>query len=413
MTASGELKNEALESSGVPLSGYRWVMAAGMVMSNWAMVIPALSFGILLPEIRQTFPMSDTQAGWLSSSVRIGNIVLILSSVFIFARLNPLRLFSATVLAGAVLTFVMASAVNFWIFAIARFAFGASASARTPARPLLTQQWFPLREIPKVQGLVFGLSGLAEFLALSMTPFLLSATGSWRAVLYIYGGVGSVIFIAWTLSARERITPDYIEKSKAPKNFSIGSVWRYRDLWYLGLGAFGVGFGWFVFSTFWPTYMHDTHGIPLKRTGAVIGTFSLAQVPAGLLMGLLAAKVRDRRPILVACGLGMAGALIGLTLVTQTWALVLLCLLGGSCWCFMPILLSIPYEIPGIDLSNVSAGIALVTTIHLAGGIVGPVAAGALSDGVDSLFAALIVSACMPVVLALACLPVRPYRRAV
>ena len=413
MSSQAELKNEALESSGAPLSSYRWVIAAGVVISNWSLVIPSLSFGILLPEIRTSFPMTDTQAGWLSSSARIGNVLLAIASVFIFARTNPLKLLRTTIFLGAGFTFMMAAAMNFWMMAVARLAFGASFSARTPSRPLLSQQWFPLREIPVLNGIVIGLTSLAEFFALAATPFILAWVGNWRTTLSIYGAFVSAVFLAWMVLGKERITPDYLKKAAAPNKFGVRGVWRYKQLWFMGFGGFAAAFGWWAFATFWPTYMRDAHGIPLKESGVLFGLISLAQAPASIVAGVIAMRVKDRRPILVACGIGMTGSLIGMTLVTETWALALLGIVGGVSWCYMPIMFSMPYEIPGIDLMSVSAGTALMTTILTTGAIIGPIAAGSISDTTHSLFIALIVCGCVPILMALFSLPVRPYRRPV
>lgn len=412
MSQNATLRNEALESSGAPVSGYRWVIATGFVLSNWFLILPSLSFGILLPAIRDSFPLSDTQAGWLSSSARIGSVILTFLSVVFFTRLNPLKLFTSTLLLGTAFTFMMASAVNFWLFAIARCAFGASFSARTPSRPLLGQQWFPLKEIPILQGFTIGLTGIAEFFTLAATPIILSATGSWRTTLFIYGGYGALVFFLWLFFGKERITPDYLEKAKAPKGLSLGGVWRHKELWLVGIGGFAASFGWWAFSTFWPTYVQDAHDIHLKRSGLLFGVLSLSQVPASLVMGVLVTRMRDRRPVFIACGLGMTGALIGMALVTQTWALVLLAIGGGLSWCFMPIMFSMPYEIPGIDLNSVSAGSALLTILLTLGGITGPIVAGAISDHTGSLFIALIASACAPIAFCFLILPVRPFRRA-
>ena len=185
MAATG---GNAETADGGALSSYRWVIVTGMVLNSWAMTLPALSFGLLLPEIRDEFGLSLSQGGWLGSSVRVGNILVTLPAGFLLSRFRPLKVVIASLVAGTVLTLMHGLATGFAVFLIARIAFGVSFSVRNPTRAMLIQQWFPLREIALAQGIIIGLLGVAEFAAVYGTPLILEATGNWRFAYYVFAG---------------------------------------------------------------------------------------------------------------------------------------------------------------------------------------------------------------------------------
>ena len=51
----------ATTAAGLPVIPYRWVVLFSLCAANWAMTLPTLSLGLLLPEIDKTFGINDTQ----------------------------------------------------------------------------------------------------------------------------------------------------------------------------------------------------------------------------------------------------------------------------------------------------------------------------------------------------------------
>ena len=387
--------------AGGTITPYRWVIAAGLVTTNWAMSLPFISLGLLLPAIRDSFGLSDTEAGWLGSSLVIGTTISALPAALVLSRYNARWLSVIAVGLGAALTFAHGAAPFFAVLLLARVALGLSYSVRNTARAMLVSLWFPLREIPMVNGITVGLIGVSEFLALILTPIILDATGSWRTTYFIYAAFAAVIFLLWLTLSRDRYPEN--DQQRQPANWStIKSVLRHRQLWVAGFGLMGAMYGWTAFATFWPTYMLDTNEISLKRTGLFFGLNSAASIPATIFLGFYASKVRNRQALLVVCGLGMAATFAGMVLTTSTWALVLLSIASGFTWGFLPIIQTLPYEIRGVNQQELALNASLLWTFLFAGGILGPITVGLVSDISGSLFGALMVAAIAPVTLAFA-----------
>ena len=375
-------------AGGGTLSSYRWVMIAGLVLTVWAMTLPVLSFGLLLPEIREEFSLSLSQSGWLGSSVQVGNLVVTLPAGFLLTRFRPLKVVIVSLIAGTVLTLLHGLATGFVFFLLARIAFGISFSIRQPARAMLIQQWFPLREVPLAQGIIIGLIGIAEFAALYGTPLILEATGNWRAAYYIFTVFAAFTALYWIVLGRERDLPPPESRGPAPPPRAILG---HPILWIAGLGAFCATFNWISLATFWPTFMLEDNGVARTTSGLLFGFGSLVTIPVAIGIGWLGPRIRARRALFMVSGLVMTLSCVGLLYTTDIWVLVLLMIGFGVSWGYIPLILALPFEIPRISQREIALASALLTMLFLAGGIAGPVVVGTMSDVTGSMRTALLV----------------------
>ena len=376
-------------AGGGALSSYRWVIIAGMVLTVWAMTLPVLSFGLLLPEIREEFSLSLSQSGWLGSSVQVGNLLVTLPAGFLLTRFRPLKVVIASLVAGTVLTLLHGLATGFVFFLLARIAFGISFSIRQPARAMLIQQWFPLREVPLAQGIIIGLIGIAEFAALYGTPLILEATGNWRAAYYIFTVFAAFTALYWIVLGRERDLPPPESRGPAPPPRAILG---HPILWIAGVGAFCATFNWISLATFWPTFMLEDNGVARTTSGFLFGFGSLVTIPMAVGIGWLGPRIRARRALFMVSGLVMTLSCVGLLYATNFWVLLPLMVGFGVSWGYIPLILALPFEIPRISQREIALASALLTMLFLAGGIAGPVVVGTVSDLTGSMRTALLVA---------------------
>jgi len=120
---------------------------------------------------------------------------------------------------------------------------------------------------------------------------------------------------------------------------------------------------------------------------------------ASLVVGWLADSDSRRRAIVVACGGVMAAGSLGLLATSQVPWLVLSAALAGAAWGVVPIVQSVPYQIPGIKPRETAWAASFVSTVFMAGGAMGPFIAGALYQVSGSLQLALVVCALAPLSL--------------
>ncbi|MSQ24865.1 MAG: MFS transporter [Dehalococcoidia bacterium] len=390
--------------SGAPLSSYRWVVLAAVVINNSAFTLVALSFGLLLPAIRDSLHLSETQAGWLGASLGLGFVATTIPVSVLMGKSHPVRLFGFSIIVGAAATAAQGAARSFWIFFLARLMVGLTSSMRGPARPMLTQQWHPRREISLASGLIVGLGGIAEAAALVVTPWILNATGSWRTTCYLYAAFGLATVVLWFTLVRQHTTPAFSQQVHTKARPSIPSLFRYRQILVLGTGAMTMTFGFTVSRTFWPTYMLEAHGLPLTHSGLILGVTAIVLIPSSVVQGYLGSRYGMRRIPLAFSGAAMVAGSVGMMLTGSLPLLVLCSVTQGLAWGFMAVAISYPYDLPGIDTLEVAVAVSAVVTIFMLGTIIGPVIAGAIADATGSLYIALMVSAVVPVGMCFAAL---------
>ena len=390
--------------SGAPISPYRWVIIGAVIINNSAFSLVALSFGLLLPAVRESLHLSETQAGWLGASLGIGFVTTTIPVSVLMGKAHPVRLFGISIVVGAAATAAQGAARSFWIFLLARLIFGLTSSMRGPARPMLTQQWHPRREISLASGMIVGLGGIAEAAALVLTPWILNATGSWRTTFYIFAAFSLGTVALWFAVARQHTTPGFATQVRTQTRPSIPSLFRYRQILVLGAGAMTMTFAFTVSRTFWPTYMLDAHSLSLTHSGWILGLASLILIPSSVVQGYLGSRYGMRRLPLALSGVAMAAGSVGMMLTGSLPLLVLCSSAQGLAWGFIAVAISYPYDLPGIGTLEVAVAVSAVVTIFMIGTIAGPVIAGAVADATGSLFIPLLASSIVPVGMCLAAL---------
>ena len=249
-------------------SSYRFLILAFLGLANTLHVIMTLSLGILLPSISDDLGLSPAEQGWLGSSASLGSLVFALPFSLWLSRFNAKTVLMGALFLGTAFIFVQGWAPIFAVLILGRLAFGIALTARQPARAILTGQWFRPREIVVVNGIINSTYGLAALIGLLLTPFLLLwLDDSWRATLTVYAIASLVIAVAWAFTGKER-KPGGPRRSEQPVGGSpLRGLFRYRQLWYMGIGMFGIVTMESGLVTFWPTLMLDTYDIPSQPQG--------------------------------------------------------------------------------------------------------------------------------------------------
>jgi len=348
------------------------------------------TLGILLPAISADLDLSPSQQGLLGSASHWGNIALAIPLSWATSRLSPKWLTAATLLVATGCLFLQSWAPVFIVLLAGRLMFGISNIAQMPARALLTRQWFPPREVIYLNGLSNVLFGLVVGGGLVLAPVILDLTnGDWRATLRIFGLYFAGITLLWTLVGRERINvadQDVVaEKGLDVVKGALG----HRDLWIGGLGFAGATMSFGAFLAFYPTLMLEEFDISLRLSGAILALGVVVGGIGGIGIAWAASTHGREGNYLQVLGILMIGTNLGMVLTGSVPALFVLSFFNGVAWAFFPILVTIPFHLPGIRPRELAVAFAFTMMMTSVGTSLGPLFTGYLQEGLDDLKMAL------------------------
>ena len=371
-------------------SRYRWTVMVVWLFSSVSSFMVLNTLGILLPAISADLDLSPSQQGLLGSASHWGNIALAIPLSWATSRLSPKWLTAATLLMATGCLFLQSWAPVFIVLLAGRLLFGISNIAQMPARALLTRQWFPPREVIYLNGLSNVLFGLVVGGGLVLAPVILDLTnGDWRATLRIFGLYFAGITLLWTLVGRER-TNVADQDVVAEKGLDVvkGAL-GHRDLWIGGLGFAGATMSFGAFLAFYPTLMLEEFDISLRLSGVILALGVVVGGIGGIGIAWAASTHGREGNYLQVLGILMIGTNLGMVLTGSVPALFVLSFFNGVAWAFFPILVTVPFHLPGIRPRELAVAFAFTMMMTSVGTSLGPLFTGYLQEGLDDLKMAL------------------------
>ena len=371
-------------------SRYRWTVMVVWLFSSVSSFMVLNTLGILLPAISADLDLSPSQQGLLGSASHWGNIALAIPLSWATSRLSPKWLTAATLLVATGCLFLQSWAPVFIVLLAGRLMFGISNIAQMPARALLTRQWFPPREVIYLNGLSNVLFGLVVGGGLVLAPVILDLTnGDWRATLRVFGLYFAGITLLWTLVGRER-TNVADQDVVAEKGLDVlkGAL-GHRDLWIGGLGFAGATMSFGAFLAFYPTLMLEEFDISLRLSGMILALGVVVGGIGGIGIAWAASTHGREGNYLQVLGILMICTNLGMVLTGSVPALFVLSFFNGVAWAFFPILVTIPFHLPGIRPRELAVAFAFTMMSTSVGTSLGPLFTGYLQEGLDDLKMAL------------------------
>ena len=367
-------------------SRYRWTVIGVWLFSSVSSFMVLNTLGILLPAISADLDLSPSRQGLLGSASHWGNIALAIPLSWATSRLSPKWLTAATLTMATGCLFLQSFAPVFFVLLVGRLLFGISNIAQMPARVLLTRQWFPPKEVILVNGLSNVLFGLVVGGGLVAAPVVLDLTdGDWRITLRVFGLYFAGITVLWTILGRER-TNQADQDVVMPQGLDVvkGAL-GHRDLWIGGLGFVGSTLSFGAFLAFYPTLMLEEFGISLRLTGGILALGVVVGGIGGMAIAWAASTSGRQGAFLQVLGVLMIGTNVGMVLTGSVPALFVLSFFNGVAWAFFPILVTVPFHLPGIRPRELAVAFAFTMMMTSVGTSLGPLITGFLQEALDDL----------------------------
>jgi MFS family permease len=375
-----------------PVSRYRWFVVGVFFCFMLLHQSDRLLIGSLTQPIMDTFHISRTAMGAISSGALIVAAIMTPIWGYLYDRFARSKLLALASFVWGATTWLNAIAPTFRSFLLTRSTTGIDDSSY-PGLYSLISDYFP----PRVRGRIFGILELTMplgFLFGMVLAMMLRDVIGWRGVFYITGTLGvilaAVIFFGVREAPRGQSEPELAEiEHISVYRFNwqtVLALFRKQSLLLLFVqGFFGV-FPWTVITFWFFNYLETERGYsgtPLLVTMALAVIVLALGYPFGGLLGDLLFRRTPRGRLIVST----IGVLVGAVLLTITMNvpmqsqglfLVMLCLTAIFIPIAAPNVISTVYDITLPEVR--STALAVQVLIESAGAVLAPTMAGFIAD---------------------------------
>ena len=362
-------------------SSYRYVIAGLTICAHLA---AGLSFAVvspILPLITEDHGVTHTSAGLLVGVVTLVQAIFGVPAGILVGRVGIKRTYAAAwLLMGAGVLMVFSP--GFAVVVVLRLLYGLGMGIIFPATGPVIMQWFRPSEMSVVTSMNVVAMSVGMVVSVSTAAPLASVIG-WENILAVYGAVALAGAGAWMLWGK--VEGGAAASVPALTWKEIKAVLRSPVVLLLG-AADAACFSQYVALAAWlPTFYHETRDMSLTEAGFITSLLPFAGIFAVLLGGYLPMKIGPRKLFLIVPGaMAAVGGLGSFLFDARSITYLAVIILGVGSWMYVPSLLTLPTEFPGMTPQRVAIVWGWITTAAGAGTFISPLAVGALKDGTGS-----------------------------
>jgi len=288
-------------------------------------------------KIRQEFGINATAIGALGSAWALTYGIAQLPSGYLLDRIGPKVLVGVAMILWSVCQAAGGIAVSYIQLMLSRVGLGLTEAPCFPSATRSVSDWFDVKD----RGTPSGVYTSGAYIGPTLAPPILTGlmlAFSWRVMFIVMGMAGILAASLWFLIYRDPRTQalstqdeEYLRRNREA-NLSVSfrqwaSLFRFRAMWVLMLGAFCTGYITWMYQTWLPAYLEMQQHISIAKTGflasvplicAFFGALSGGYASDRLLsrgMGLIASR---RLPLIL--GLLGSAAFTGLAAVATSAA---------------------------------------------------------------------------------------------
>jgi len=363
-------------------SRYPWYMLAlSGLTATLAVAAPSMAMPVLFAEIAEDLRLSLIQVGAVWGIASFAGLFASLAGGMIVDRFGTKRtLVTACLLLGVTgASRGLANGLATMTFTV--FLNGLVAAAIPINLHKVCTMWFSGRRRGSAHAAVSGGMALGFMIGSLISATVLSPwLGSWRHVLFLYGGIGVLMSLPWALTRvapreRARLT----EGSKGPSiRRTLSHVVRLRDVWVLGVALLGVGGAVQGLLGYLPLYLRGIEWSAARADASLAG-FHAVSLLAVFPLAMLSDRIGSRRRLLVAATLMIATGIGLLSIVDGAiiWFAVLMT--GAVRDGFMAVFMATTTEVDGVGAEYAGTAIGLAMTLSRVGGLIAPPLGNALA----------------------------------
>lgn len=228
-------------------------------------------------KIREEFGINATAIGALGSAWALTYGFAQLPSGYLLDRIGPKVLVGVTMIVWSLFQALGGITSSYFQLMLSRIGLGATEAPCFPSATRSVSDWFDVKD----RGAPSGLYTSGAYIGPTIAPPILTTimlAWDWRVMFIVMGLAGVVAAGLWFLIYRDprvqALSPQdeaYLRPNREAKaSVSVrewSSLFRFRAMWALMLGAFCTGYITWMYQTWLPAYLEMQQHISIAKTG--------------------------------------------------------------------------------------------------------------------------------------------------
>jgi ACS family glucarate transporter-like MFS transporter len=238
------------------------------------------------PAIRQELGLGTVQIGWMFSVFTFAYAFFEIPSGWLADVMGPRRMMTRIVVWWSAFTAATGLSWSFPVLLGTRFLFGVGEAGAFPTISRSFSRWFPKREVGNAHGVLFMGTRFGGALAPPLVVAIMAAAG-WRVSFFMFGTLGVIWSVFWWKWYRDdpRGHPDTTREELETILEGIGPEHETSTHWREFLNAnflliclmyFCVGYAFYFYLTWLPTYLKEGRGFSTEQAGLLSGLILFA-----------------------------------------------------------------------------------------------------------------------------------------
>lgn len=329
----------------------RFLVYAGIFVMMALCYVDRINLSVAAKSIAASYGLSPVQLGFVFSSFLWTYLVCLVPLGMAVDRWGARSVTAGSLFIWSVAGVLTGVSTTYPGLFASRLALGVGEAASYPAGGRVIRESAPQGE----RGIAAAILNSGAYAGLAVgapvVGWLVSEVG-WRESFYVTGAVGIVLSAIWYavyrapeqarwLSAAERtyiVAGRGTDAPRATGGPAIGALLRSPSMWGVALTQGCAGYTLYLFMTWLPTYLADTRGLDVMKSGAFSAVPYAAAVPLGLLLGMISDRFLRRtgtssgeRRRLIAGALLVSSVILLTPLVTNIWLILTLFSISLTC----------------------------------------------------------------------------------
>ncbi|MFC7876866.1 MFS transporter [Isoptericola sp. NPDC057391] len=279
----------------------RWAVIGLAAGASCLAIMDTAILGVAMPTISTDLGLDAAQTGILFSGFALSMAVFQLPAGVMVDKYGARRMLGFGALLWSLATAAAGMAKGLSTLIVSRILLGLGQAPQQQACVKVVSEWMPLRERALASGLYDTGGAVGSALAFPLAAALIALSG-WRSAFVVCGGLGIIWALVWLqfyrkpqdhprIGAAELAMLENDDARNRPDEpaVALAAFFTQRKVWGLILAFLTRGFSMAFFLTWLPTYLVDTYGFSLLKTG----TLSALPIVAGVIGNLVGGFFTD------------------------------------------------------------------------------------------------------------------------